>query len=365
MFMEGVYKYKELSEIEETVFMAKHFLRNGKILKTDFLTGKTSEESAMQSNMADAFDGYVDAVLYGVQKEDAGGFKLTGGEGVLGKGATLAGLLPEGDNVMISWAKLADKLLRYTGLKNLSFNIFSPITNLLSGTGNMYATGVGGRYYNTNDLTWAIATVTSNDLTEEGRLANAIYEQLNISSKDIQFRNNELSKYTTDKLLEKYNGMTMMRMSEEALHKAIVLAMLKSDKYNIKLSDYKMENGKLVASNEANDPLTRSLFKAKTTRVGQLVFGAMNDDDFLLANKTIIGRMLIQHRSWLPQLYMERFGRKRYDYDLEAEMEGRYRTLARVVKHLLGKQKVGTLTELEKYNLILLQSLSLVWELLQ
>ena len=351
MFMEGVYKYKELSEIEETVFMAKHFLRSGKILKTEFLTGKTSEESAMKSNLADSFDGYVDAVLYGVQKENSGGFKVTGGKGLLGKPATLAGLLPEGDTVMVSWAKLADKLLKYTSLKNLGFNIFSPITNLLAGTGNMYATGFGNRYYSTGDLTWAITAVTSNDLTEEGKLANAIYKELDLNSKEIQFRNNELSKYTADKILEKYNGMTMMRLSEEALHKSVVLAMLKSNKYNIKLSDFKLENGKLVMANEANNSLTRSLFKAKTTRVSQLVFGAMNDDDFLLANKSVIGRMLIQHRSWLPQMFIERWGSKRFDYNLEMEMEGRYRTLGRVVGHLISKQKVGELTELEKYNL--------------
>jgi hypothetical protein len=61
--------------------------------------------------------------------------------------------------------------------------------------------------------------------------------------------------------------------------------------------------------------------------------------------------MLIQHRSWLPQMFMERWGSKRFDYNLEMEMEGRYRTLGRVVGHLISKQKVGNLTELEKYNL--------------
>lgn len=350
MFMEGVYKYKELSEIEETMIMAKHFVRNGKVLKTD-LKGNTSEISAINSQMAESFDAYVDAVLYGVKKTDLGGTKIKGGEGVVGKAATLVGLLPEGDTVLISWARVVDKLLKYTSLKNLSFNLFSPLTNLLAGTANLYASGFGGRYYNSEDLNWAITAVTSNDLTEEGKLCNKIFEYLDLNANEIQFRNNKLSKYTIDKITEKYNGMTMMRMSEEALYKAAVMAMLKSNKYNIKLSDFKLENGKLVASSAGSEALTRSLFKAKTVRVAQLAFGAMNDDDFILANKSILGRMLIQHRSWLPQMFMERFGSKRYDYVLEEQMEGRYRTLARIVGNYLSKQQTGNLSELDKYNL--------------
>ena len=228
--------------------------------------------------------------------------------------------------------------------------MFAPVTNLLAGTANLYATGFGGRYYSTEDITWAISAVTSNDLTEEGRLCNKIFEHLELSGKDIQFRNNKLSQYTTDKILEKYNSMTMMRLSEEALYKASVMAMLRSNKYNIKFSDYSLENGELKIANQ-DDSLTRSLFKAKTIRVAQMAFGAMNEDDYILANKSIIGRMLIQHRSWLPQMFMERFGNKRFDYVLEEEMEGRYKTLVRVVAHLVSKGKYKTLTDLEKINL--------------
>jgi hypothetical protein len=347
MFMEGVYKYKELSEIEETVQLARHFVRTGKILKTD-IKGNISEISAINSNMADSFDGYIDAVLYGVKKGDAGSTKIVGGEGVGGKIGTMAGLIKEGDEVMLSWARVVDKLLKYVSLKNLSFNVFSPITNLLAGTAQLYATGHGGKYYNKENMNESITVVTGGDTTEEGKLANKIFEWLEINGKEVKFRNNNLSAYQTDKMLEKFNGMTAMRISEELLQKASVLAMLKSEKHRLKMSDFKLNSkGELEIVN--SDVLNKSLFKAKAIRVTQMSFGAINEDDYILANKSIIGRMLIQHRTWIPQMLMARFANKRYDYVLEEELEGRYKVLSRLLLNFNSKIIQGTATEDEKY----------------
>ena len=71
------------------------------------------------------------------------------------------------------------------------------------------------------------------------KLANKIFEWLEINGKEVKFRNNNLSAYQTDKMLEKFNGMTAMRISEELLQKASVLAMLKSEKHRLKMSDFK------------------------------------------------------------------------------------------------------------------------------
>ena len=348
MFMEGVYKYQELSDVEETVNITKHFMRSGKILKADF-RGNTTEVSAIQSQMADVFDNYVDAVLYGIKKDDYGKLELTGGKGIGGKVATLTGLLKKDDKVMISWSKIVDKLLGYVSLKNLSFNVFSPITNLLGGTGQLFATGAGGKYYNAEELAKAITIVSGGEMTEHGKLASKIFEWIELNSTDVKFRNNKLSSYQTDKILEKYNGMSGMRLSEEVLYKSGVLAMLKSEKHRLKMSDFSMVNGKLVIKNE--DILNKSLFKAKANAVMGSAFGAMTDNDYILANKTIIGRMLIQHRSWIPKMYFERFGRKQTNYVLEEEVEGRFRTLYRTILHLWTKQQRAALTDLEKYNL--------------
>ena len=78
-------------------------------------------------------------------------------------------------------------------------------------------------------------------------------------------------------------------------------------------------------------------------------FGAINEDDYILANKSIIGRMLIQHRTWIPQMLMARFANKRYDYVLEEELEGRYKVLSRLLLNFNSKIIQGTATEDEKY----------------
>ena len=337
-FMEGVYRYQELSAIEGTINHVKYQIRNLDELKVDSLGNPIDDATKIDSRknpgkqIAEQFDYFVDAIIYNKQRKAEGGFELKG------NGLTQAvGLLNKGDSKLISTAKIADGVIRYTGIRNLSFNLFAPMVNLLGASANQYMTGNGGIYYSNGDLTKAQGLLTAGGSTADGLKLKMIIEWLGIDRDKINrdvFK--KLTKVTSSAILDKYNGMTMFRESEVLLVESGAGAMILSGKNGLTMDDFDVVNGKLVFKKEIL-PIDKALFKQKVIKVNGSNIGSMNTDDVLLSKKWMVGRMLMQHRSWLPQLAYKRFGTKQYDYILEREIEGRYRVAARAVKYIMMK----------------------------
>lgn len=337
-FMEGVYRYQELSAIEGTINHVKYQIRNLDELKVDALGNPIDDATKIDSKknpgkqIAEQFDYFVDAVIYNKQRKAEGGFELKGN----GITQTL-GLLNKGDSKLISTAKIADAVIRYTGLRNLSFNVFAPMVNLLGASANQYMTGNGGLYYSNGDLIKAQGLLTAGGTTPEGQKLKMIIEWLGIDRDKINrdvFK--KLTKVKSSAILDKYNGMTMFRESEVLLVESGAGAMILSGKNGLTMDDFDIVDGKLIFKKEIA-PIDKAMFKQKVLKINGSNLGSMNTDDVLLAKKWMVGRMLMQHRSWLPQLAYKRFGAKQYDYILEKEIEGRYRVAVRAVKYIMMK----------------------------
>jgi hypothetical protein len=337
-FMEGVYRYQELSAIEGTINHVKYQIRNLDELKVDALGNPIDDATKIDSKknpgkqIAEQFDYFVDAIIYNKQRKAEGGFELKG------NGVTQAlGLLKKGDSKLISTAKIADAVIRYTGIRNLSFNLFAPMVNLLGASANQYMTGNGGLYYSNGDLAKSQGLLTAGGTTPEGQKLKMIIEWLGIDRDKINrdvFK--KLTKVNSAAILDKYNGMTMFRESEILLVESGAGAMILSGKNGLTMDDFDVVNGKLTLKKEIL-PIDKALFKQKVLKINGSNIGSMNPDDVLLAKKWIVGRMLMQHRSWLPQLGYKRFGFKRYDYILDKEIEGRYWVALRAVKYIMMK----------------------------
>jgi hypothetical protein len=337
-FMEGVYRYQELSAIEGTINHVKYQIRNLDELKVDALGNPIDDATKIDSKknpgkqIAEQFDYFVDAIIYNKQRKSEGGFELKGN----GVTQTL-GLLNKGDSKLISTAKIADAVIRYTGLRNLSFNVFAPMVNLLGASANQYMTGNGGLYYNNGDLAKAQGLLTAGGNTPEGQKLKMIIEWLGIDRDKINrdvFK--KLTKVNSSAILDKYNGMTMFRESEVLLVESGAGAMILSGKNGLTMDDFDIVNGKLTFKKEIL-PIDKAVFKQKVLKINGSNIGSMNPDDVLLAKKWMVGRMLMQHRSWLPLLAYRRFAGKQYDYILDKEIEGRYRVAARAVKYIMMK----------------------------
>jgi len=354
-FMEGVYRYKELSEVEQTILAVQRQLRNGKTKVVDSLgrelpEGKVADKNVTNNRTADAFDDWVKSSIYNQKRVDEGSFEIT--DKSAGGFLKLLGLIKEGDTKKISYARLADKIIRYTSLHNLAFNMYSPLVNLFGGASNMYMSGSGGLDYSNEDLTKAFGYVMQGKTglsSDDAEKAKLIYEYFAIEQSDINREiANELSNRYLTQLTDKYNGMTLMRESENVMQRAGLIAMILSNKHSMKWDDFSVVDGKLVV--EENN-MSKELFRQKVIAVNAKNLGGVNPDDLTSAKRYIAGRMIMQHRNWLPSLFYERFGRKQFDYVLERDVEGRYRTAMRYSQALFNKSLLETLTPMEQANL--------------
>jgi hypothetical protein len=230
--------------------------------------------------------------------------------------------------------------------------MYSPLVNLFGGASNMYMSGAGGLDYSNEDLTKAFSYVMQGKTgisSEDAEKAKLIYEYFAIEQSDIN-RDiaNELSNRYLTKLTDKYNGMTLMRESENVMQRAGLIAMILSNKHSMKWDDFSVVDGKLVVE---DNNMTKETFRQKVIAVNAKNIGGVNPDDLISAKRYIAGRMIMQHRSWLPSLFFERFGRKQFDYVLERDVEGRYRTAVRLYKALFSKSLFEKLTPMEQANM--------------
>jgi hypothetical protein len=351
-FMEGVYRYEELKSLEDLALTAKDILKKQQWLATDMLgnaisVDKTPSRPNPASRTLAMMEGWVDQVFYNksLQKDVAVEIK--------GNGFTqLMGILKKGDKKMLSIGKMVDKVIHWTTLKNLGFSLYSPMVNLLGGSANMYMTGANGLYYSKSDLNKAMALALAgktNLPNEDAKKARLILDWLNINAGEfIKKQEDLLSNSITKKLMADYNALALMRESENVLRDAGALAVVLGGKYEFNWDSFKVVDGKLVV--EAND-FQKSKFKQQIIKINRKNIGGISEDDMMLAKQQIVGRMLMQHRSWLPALFYERFGGKKYDWVLDKDIEGRYVTAFRLFKHLIGLSKITQLSEMEQANL--------------
>lgn len=351
MFMEGVYRYEELKNVEQLALATKKYLKN----KTEFVKkdalGRVIEGAKasvnVNSNSSEMFDSWVDGVFYGIKTKNETAFELKG------NGFTQAmGILKKGDTKKISYAKIVDKILGYTSLRNLGFNLYAPVVNLLSGSANMYMTGAGGVYYSAKDINKALGLVLggkSNFPNADVEKARLIVDWLDVDTSE--FKKNveeELSSYKIKRLLAKYNMLSIMNLSESVLRDSGAIAMVLSGKHKYKWEDFTVVDGKLVVN---TDLLSKEVFRQKVIAVNQKNIGGINPDDMMMAKQYITGRILMQHRSWLPALAINRFGSKQFDYNLGKDIEGRYITAFRLFKYLTFQKNIRELSEMEQENL--------------
>ena len=339
MFMEGVFRYDEISKIESTMSNIKYQLRNVSEQRIDSqgnpVVGGVTTVVNPTKGISEKLEYMIDALIYGKKQKDEGSFQITG------NGLTSAmGLLGKGETKTIAYAKLVDKMIRYTGLRNLAFNIYAPIVNILGGTANMYITGAGGLDYTAGDLTKAIGLITAGKFkfqSVEGQKMRLILEWLRLDKEKIDrdiFR--KVTNNTSSAILDEYNGMTGMRESEAAMVESGAAAMILSGKHSVTFEDFDVVDGKLVLKKEFTS-IAKSMFKQKVMAVNSKSIGSMSPDDVMLAKKYMLGRMLMQHRSWLPAQAFARFGSKRFNYVLERYTEGRYRVAVRAFKAIMAK----------------------------
>lgn len=351
-FMEGVYRYEELKDVEYIILAVKNQLKKSLFITIDAL-GKPVENKAVEGELKESshtlqmFSSWMDGALYGKYKKNDSAFM------VKGNGFTEAiGLIKKGSEKKISIGKIIDGFIQYTSLRNLGFNLYAPFVNLGGGSLNMYMTGNSGRFYSKKDMTKAAGLVLggkTNFPNEDVEKAKLIVDWLKINTGEFnQKTQDELATSKLTKFFNKYNSMSLMKISEQSLQEMGAIAMVLSNQHNLKWDDFQVKEGKLVVETSI---INKEAFRQKVIAVNNKNIGGINPDDLMEAKTYIVGRMLMQHRSWLPAMYYNRFGSKQFNYVLEEDIEGRYRTAYRLFKSYFNKSKFQDLTKTEQTNM--------------
>jgi hypothetical protein len=336
VFYESAVRYQELKSIETTLEIAKNVLQEQEKTITNVVGEEVKEGygnvklSKNLENEIKRFENFIDTTVYGKTIGKETGVKVTG------NGITEAlGLIPKGTEKIISWSKSKDILLKYTGLNNIGFNLYSPVTNILGGKSMQLLMGVGGKWYSSKNYGFASLVVTAgpfSELNEDVIKANKFVEMLNVEINE--FVKDEFNKIRSEnKLLHKIPGpYSLMQWTEAHLHKAGLIAMIKSNKHSIKWDDWKLVKGELQYTGEEQmSEGVKESFRQKVLHVNGRALGNMNPDDKILLKKWFLGRAVMQHRGWMPAMIQSHFGKRQYDYQLQEYIEGRFVSLTKFI----------------------------------
>lgn len=257
---------------------------------------------------------------------------------------------------------------RFFSLKTLALNPISGTAQFVGGTGNALFTAAKKTVFTTSDWTSAVYKVTKRDpkalallhyaevLLEDRR--QAINEKMSVS-KIVAFN-------TADKMY------FIQRGSDKAVQYPVAIAtminhMVKDGKivditkevkkefnydqvfYNVspaerkelqkkideRVKELKEKNSIYAAAKIVNDELQIpgidvnseewGRFRAKIKAVNKTILGNSTRDDINNIRTTQFGMVLMQFRSWMPQMVKERFGKLNYDQDLDLYTMGKMR----------------------------------------
>jgi hypothetical protein len=370
IFFESAMRYHELSLVEHVHETGRDILLNqkeqiltasGEEAKGGFNLSKTAKGL---ENTISSLDYFIQSTVYGKSTDEGSSFTVEK-ESFVGRVFDSLGMMGEKDELSISSVKLLNSILRYTGLNNLGYNLYSPITNLLGGKSMQLLMGVGGRWYDSKDYGFASSVVSLgpfSNLTEDTRKARLFIDMFQLQSSEYSDKEKK-DNSTGFKAFSSIPGpMSGMTSTESHMQNAGLIAMIKSNKHSIKWSDWKVVNDELQYIGENSlDEGVKEAFRQKVLHVNGRALGNMNPDDKIKMKQFFLGRAITQHRGWIPAMLESHWSSKKYNYVLGEYVEGRFNTLIRFVttnklnwKNLSNEDKANVKEAFAEISIILL-----------
>jgi hypothetical protein len=282
--------------------------------------------------------------------------------------------------------KAAQKTLRFLSLKTLGLNWLSGTATFVGGTSNAYFIASKRILFTEKD--WIRG---AKDYTSKDKITLASIYQLGLSLED--HTSHELRKLSVDGVMKHANSDALMfiqRKGDRWATAPVAAAMLhtymvdENDKvvnireyvkgknnydtfYNLSKEQQKVVRNKIekeiedlqktkslkatakivdghlvipgITGNEKNI----SAFRGAVQKSLKQMIGNATRDDINQVRMTLAGQVLMQFRSWMPQMMTERFGDMSYDVDTETWNYGKTRLFA---KHIFNKGALPLIKEL-------------------
>jgi hypothetical protein len=323
LYAKMAYNYKHMSGIEDNVLLVREQLANQKQIVTDRFgkpikkeIGDGFETAIGNKQTLDAFNTYMKFYLYGqnIQNKDVV-FKY--------KDKTISG------------SKSLRASMNYLSAKALAFNPISIGANFFGGMTNTYLSGMKGVAYNRKQLANAHNNFVSNHA--KFKAFGSFFE---VSQEDMTLiKANNLSASKLNKVLSPETMYIGQRKTDDFVDETVTNAMaqnygLDSNGKVTKLSKLpegskslwelaELKDGKLVIEGLTEEAFNNFRRKVRTTTGA--IKGTTNKEDISIIQTNILGQMVMQFRNWMPAMIKERFGKLRYNEDLEEFEMGRFK----------------------------------------
>lgn len=364
------YNYEAMQSIKDSAEILVDVERSKKSLVTNLFGKVTKDKKEKTGNdvNADALENFVKYYVYGQSMGDNADYVFNIG------GKEYSGV------------KAARAVISFMSLKTLGLNTLSGTATFVGGTGNALFQSSKRLIFTEKD--WANGM---RDLTSRNPILLAANGFFQLGIEDEKRRaSNSLSVSATVKNFDLNHLFIIQRTGDKGVQYGIQGAMLRShmienneiveiekfvkDKhdyfnkyYNLSSAEQKelrdiidKEVGELKATRSltvvgkvVNDQLefpgiernsdTAIAFRNKVLKVTKNVLGNSTHDDINQIRIGLLGQVLMQFRSWMPQMVTERFGDMSFDTDLDAYQYGKARLF---FSHLADKKFLPLIGEL-------------------
>lgn len=242
-----------------------------------------------------------------------------------------------------SVSKIGDQVLQYVQIKGMGWNPFSALINWSIGWFSNINWAAGGTDFSLDDFWKATGVVlrTTHDSTTSKKfnallLRFDVLKEINEAAYDNTSNSNVMRKG-----LKKLYPLEMQRQSERFVQGQTLVSMMIGTKLKTKdgkdvtLWDAFDENGKwneeLMGENKDWQSLTPDSesfkFKFKLDQILKSIHGNYDPNSPVLIKKGLLGRAVMQFRSWVAEGFEQRVGGEKFDLLLNRSRKGRYRTL--------------------------------------
>jgi hypothetical protein len=325
-FADIAYNYEGLKKIEAEITVLGDMIAtfditkkdsNGKIIKT--LGGAYSKLTGKQLT---EYQTYLNTIKYHVY-----------------------GIKEQGDILNNDATRVVNKL---NDLQRASKMMFEPVIQIsasLSSKVMSYYEGVKGYYYDRNQMLKSESMLAS-VFTENGKLTTAILQYFEFSDKYVGVKANELPSNFLIRLANKGLGYIGFRKGSEWIDNSIGLSMMQN--YGIdengKIRRLKMlpkgskslleraslKDGKLEIEGITLD--NYNWFTQSVKKVSRSIKGEISDKDQRAINYTMLGKLAMTYKNWLPDLWKEHMGSVQYNNYTDTVVIGRFNSIYQNLK---------------------------------
>lgn len=243
----------------------------------------------------------------------------------------------------ISVSAIGDGFLKYGQLVGMGYNLIAGVVNLMVGSMENATQSADAGLITPKALSLAykdVIHILGNKTTPLGRKVINLDRKLNITQK----AQNELYNNTSE-FWKRFRALSPFKITEktEMMNQLpLAFALMRSKTaFNNKGEEISMwdafdADGNVkegyTLSKEMSNEQAISEYQLQVTQLINHTHGNYNLNSPIYAKKFIVGRAAFQYRTWMPEMFLRRWGAEREDKLLGIKTKGRWRSYAQVIK---------------------------------